>query len=59
MVIHFAVDHEDPGHTYFRVFVNGGLAGELVLRSTEFQDLIEALGASPRIELVRVSRPNF
>jgi len=32
-------------HKHFSLFVNGGYAGKLTLRSEEFDDFVEKLGA--------------
>ena len=37
------IDFQTSSHTKFRFFVNGGLAGGLVLRNEEFEDFKQRL----------------
>ncbi len=39
----FVIDTVSPSHTNFRVFVNGGLSGSLVLRNEEYSSWLSTL----------------
>ncbi len=41
MRVSLTVHHKSPSHVSFRVHVNGGLAGELVLRNDEYLDFVK------------------
>ena len=60
MRIHLRVDHQDPGHTHFAVFYNGGKAGDLVLRTDEFENFVNLLesGAVITKEVIEVKKPS-
>ena len=40
------VDHADSGHTHFAIFMNGGKAGDLCLRTDEFREFAPRLNAT-------------
>lgn len=44
------VDQLDS-HTHFRLFINGGLSGNLTMRVEEFNEFIKPFGNSNNIEL--------
>jgi hypothetical protein len=45
MRFRFVIDNVNPVHTRFRVFVNGGLSGSLILRNEEWNDWLNTMEA--------------
>lgn len=43
MRIHLRVEVEDPGHTTFTMFMNGGNCGTLTMRNDEFNEFRDIL----------------